>query len=81
MTLVTLTSRGQVTIPKSVRDSLLLKSGDRIEFIVTRKGEALLRPLTLSVDDVFGRLHKRGKKPFTVEEMDKGIRKKMRGES
>jgi antitoxin PrlF len=56
---------------------LLLKSGDRIEFIVTKKGEALLRPLTLSVDDVFGRLHKRGKKPFSVEEMDKGIRKKM----
>jgi AbrB family looped-hinge helix DNA binding protein len=78
MTLATLTSRGQVTIPKSVRDSLLLKSGDKVEFVITESREALIRPITMNIDDVFGRLHNRARGPVSVEKMDKGIRRKIR---
>jgi antitoxin PrlF len=77
MTLATLTSKGQVTIPKQVRDSLRLHTGDKVEFIITETREALLRPITKKVDDVFGRLHKPGRKPISIEKMNAGVRQKM----
>lgn len=76
MTTATLTTKGQVTIPKAVRDSMQLNAGDRVEFIITDGGEALLRPITKKVDDVFGKLHKTGRKPVSVEQMDAEIRRK-----
>lgn len=78
MTLATITSKGQITIPKAVRDSLKLHTGDKVEFVVTAKGEAIIRPATKKVDELFGILHKPGRKPVSVEEMDAAIRRKMR---
>ncbi|MGD8211279.1 MAG: type II toxin-antitoxin system PrlF family antitoxin [Desulfobacterales bacterium] len=78
MVLATITTKGQVTIPKSVRDSLMLTTGDKIEFVVTDKREALIRPISKKVDEVFGILHKPGRKTVSVAEMDEKIRQKMR---
>lgn len=78
MVLATITTKGQVTIPKSVRDSLMLSTGDKIEFVVTDKREALIRPISKKVDEVFGRLHKPGRKTVSVEEMDAKIRQRMK---
>jgi len=81
MSLATLTSKGQVTIPKIIRDSLRLHAGDKVEFVITEGNEALLRPITKKVDDVFGRLHKAGRKPVSVDKLDEGIRQRMRERS
>ncbi|NOY80778.1 MAG: AbrB/MazE/SpoVT family DNA-binding domain-containing protein [Kiritimatiellaeota bacterium] len=78
MTTATLTTKGQVTIPKSVRDSLHLHAGDRIEFVVRDASEAILRPITKSVDEVFGKLHAPGQFPMTVEQMDAAVAKRFR---
>lgn len=78
MTTATLTTKGQVTIPKSVRDSLHLHTGDRIEFVVRDSSEAILRPITKSVDEVFGKLHVPGQSPMTVEQMDAAVAKRFR---
>ena len=78
MALATITTKGQVTIPKSIRDSLMLSTGDKIEFVVTDKREALIRPISKKVDEVFGILHKPGRKTVSVEEMDATIRQKMK---
>jgi AbrB family looped-hinge helix DNA binding protein len=78
MVLSTITSKGQITIPKVVRDSLRLHQGDKVEFFITEGKEALLRPVTKKVDDVFGRLHKPGSKPVSIKEMDTVIRQKMK---
>jgi AbrB family looped-hinge helix DNA binding protein len=78
MTIATVTSKGQVTIPKSIRDTLRLQTGDKLEFIVTQEGDTLLRPVTKKVDDVFGRLHKPGRGPVSVEDMDAAIRRRAR---
>jgi len=75
--LATLTSKGQVTIPKEIRDSLRLHAGDKVEFVITESREALLKPVTKKVDDVFGRLHKPGRKRISIEKMDVEIRQKM----
>jgi AbrB family looped-hinge helix DNA binding protein len=78
MALATITTKGQVTIPKSVRDSLMLNTGDKIEFLVTDKREALIRPISKKVDEVFGILHNPGRKTVSVEEMDATIRQRMK---
>ena len=38
-----ITIRGQVTVPKPVREALLLSPGDAVEFQVNGNGEAVLR--------------------------------------
>jgi len=53
MALATLTSKGQVTIPKEVRTTFRLHTGDKVEFIIAETGQAILRPVTKMVDDVF----------------------------
>ena len=78
MAVATLTNKGQVTVPKAIRTSLGLHSGDKIEFFITETGEALLIPVTKKVDEVFGILHKPGRKPVSIEEMDAAIKQKMR---
>ena len=78
MALATLTNKGQITIPKAVRESLGLHSGDKLEFVIAESGKAYIRPVTKKVDDVFGRLHKPGRKPVSVGEMDEKIKQKMR---
>lgn len=78
MSTATITSKGQITIPKEIRDSLTLHTGDRIDFTLTENGEVLLRPLTRRVDDLFGRLHKPGRQPLSPAAMDNAIRKRLR---
>lgn len=39
----TLTSKGQVTIPKAVRDQLNLKPGNKVEFRLNDAGEVVVR--------------------------------------
>ena len=78
MVTATMTSKGQVTIPKQVRDSLHLRCGDRIAFIMHGQAEALLKPLTKTVDQVFGKLHTPGQPAKTVAEMNAAIARRMR---
>ena len=74
MSMAALTSKGQITIPKAVRDQLGLRQGDRVEFTVTKQRTAILVPRTLRTDDVFGILSRYGKgKKASVEDMDRGI--------
>jgi uncharacterized repeat protein (TIGR03833 family) len=47
-----------------------------IEFVVTNNREALLRPISKKVDDIFGRLHKPGRKAVSTAKMDAVIKKK-----
>jgi len=78
MALATLTTKGQVTIPKKIRESLKLHTGDKIEIIVTEKREAIIRPISKKVDDIFCKLHKPGRKTVTLEAIDDAIRNRMK---
>ncbi len=78
MALATLTTKGQVTIPKQIRESLKLHTGDKIEIIVTEKREALIRPISKKVDDIFGKLHVPERKAVSVESMNNAIKNRMK---
>ncbi|SJM89930.1 Transcriptional regulator, AbrB family [Crenothrix polyspora] len=74
----TLTSKGQVTIPKNIRDYIGLHAGDKIEFVITEKNEVMLRAITKKVDDMFGALYKPGRSPVSIEDMNAAIAQKIR---
>ena len=78
MSLATLTTKGQVTIPKNVRELLKLHTGDKIEIIVTGDREAVIRPVSKKVDDLFCKLHKPGRKAVSIEAIDEAIRSRMK---
>ncbi|MBX3589444.1 MAG: AbrB/MazE/SpoVT family DNA-binding domain-containing protein [Burkholderiaceae bacterium] len=40
----TLTSKGQVTIPKRIRDALRLEPGSAVEFAVDAQGQVVIQP-------------------------------------
>jgi AbrB family looped-hinge helix DNA binding protein len=42
--MTTLTSKGQVTIPKPIRDALQLRPGMPVEFAVNAAGEVVIHP-------------------------------------
>lgn len=70
--LATLTSKGQVTIPKQARDTLNLETGDRVEFIIDDDGRLFILPVTRSVKTLKGMLPKPAR-PVSLEEMDAAI--------
>jgi len=74
----TITRKGQVTIPKTVRMTLGIKPGDQIEFLVKENGEVIVRPISGRVDDVFGMLFRPERKPVSTEEMDAAVAKRFR---
>ncbi|MBK8452553.1 MAG: AbrB/MazE/SpoVT family DNA-binding domain-containing protein [Thiofilum sp.] len=70
----TVTQKGQVTIPKSVRDNLNLMTGDKVEFVLTERGEVVLKPFTRKAAEVAGLLSKYKKPhPVSIEEMNEAV--------
>ena len=70
-TVATLTSRGQTTIPKEIRDSLGMKSGDRMTFTLMPNGTVIMRVKNKSIMQLAGLLHKKGRKPVSVAQMSR----------
>jgi AbrB family looped-hinge helix DNA binding protein len=67
----TLTSKGQTTIPKEIRDSLGLRSGDRMTFTLMPDGTVVMRVKTKSVMDLAGHFHKKGRKAAAIERLSR----------
>ncbi|MFO7937651.1 MAG: AbrB/MazE/SpoVT family DNA-binding domain-containing protein [Kiritimatiellia bacterium] len=81
MVTATITSKGQITIPKNIRTSLHLNTGDKVAFVLQPNGETVLKPITRSVDDVFGILHKKNAPVCSVDQMNEVIKKRMGNQS
>jgi AbrB family looped-hinge helix DNA binding protein len=67
-----LTSKGQITIPKAVRDSLRLATGDRVEFVGTEQGFVIV-PVRRDLNALCGMFKGRRAKPATLEEIKSAI--------
>lgn len=62
----TLTSKGQTTIPKEIRDALSMKAGDRLTFTLMPDSTVVMRLKSKSVAELAGGLHKKSRKPVPV---------------
>ena len=76
----TLTSKGQVTIPKRIRDALQLLPGTSVEFSVNADGEVVLHPPRLregrrgARKDRFDAVRGRADVPWRTDELMKLLR-------
>ena len=71
----TMSSKGQVTIPKAIRLRMHLKAGDRLRFMVEADGSVKLAAATRDVTTLRDILP-RPKRRATVDEMQSAIRRR-----
>jgi antitoxin PrlF len=73
MAVSTITSKGQITIPKEIRDLLRLQAGHRVEFHFAGQGEVIMRPRNLDFRALKGMVRHTRKTPVSVKEMNEAI--------
>lgn len=76
MATATVTTKGQTTIPKEIRDFLQLHPGDRIDFIIESDGRVVIQPTTIRVQELKGILHREGMKSVSIEAMNEAVIKR-----
>ena len=69
-----ITSKGQVTIPKEVRERLRLRAGHKLRFVVENGDRVVITPLSKRLSELAGILPK-PRRAVTLEQMDEGIRR------
>ena len=69
----TITSKGQVTLPKEVRTHLGVGTGDRVDFRIGPDGTVTVIPQQGSADRLFGLLCRRDLTGISVEDMDTAV--------
>lgn len=76
----TLTSKGQITLPRVVRERLGVKQGDRVEFSVDGDRVSLRPAHTNMQSPVVGLLrHLRPSKPVSIDQMRAAVRRRVSG--
>jgi antitoxin PrlF len=78
MPTATLTSKGQTTIPREIREHLRLRPGDRMEFVIDENGRVVVIPISLDAADLAGILPK-PKTAVSLARMNKVIRERGAG--
>lgn len=72
MSEATMTSKGQITVPKEIRTKLRLNPGDRVRFVIEADGKVRLWPAKRDISSLRGILPK-PKRVATIEEMEEAI--------
>lgn len=69
----TVTSKGQVTIPKAIRAQAKIHEGTQIDFQIQNDGSILIIPVQRHISQLKGIVKLKKKKPVSLEEMKKAI--------
>ncbi|MFV0278450.1 MAG: AbrB/MazE/SpoVT family DNA-binding domain-containing protein [Parahaliea sp.] len=73
MSTSTVTSKGQITIPRDVRTRLNIETGDKVAFNVDDQGRVYFVPLTVSVASLKGIVPK-PERPVSIRDMKEVIK-------
>jgi antitoxin PrlF len=73
MPAATLTSKGQVTVPKEIREFLKLKQGQELDFQLAEKGQVILRARNRDVRRLKGMIKAPPGNRATIEDMHQAI--------
>ena len=80
MASATLSTKGQLTVPSSVREKLGVAAGDRIEFVEMTDGSFKIIPAVLDVRELKGIASRKGaKKHLSIDDMQKIIARRGSG--
>lgn len=71
--LATLTSKGQFTLPKEIRERLGLTAGNRLDFSIDDNGLLVARLVATTALGLARLLHRPGRKPVSVEAMNEAV--------
>ena len=72
MATVTLTSKGQLTLPRQLRDALGLTPGARLQASIDRHGRLVLVPSKYEPEELF-RHRPKGNRVMSTDDMDRAI--------
>jgi AbrB family looped-hinge helix DNA binding protein len=79
MPTATLTSKGQTTIPREVREFLKVKSGDKLEFKINAEDNSVsLTAVNLHVSGLKGTLKRTDMKPYNPAERKLALKARAR---
>lgn len=73
MAIATMTSKGQFTMPKEVREDLGLRAGDKVLFVMLPGRRATIVPRNRQIAELAGILYDPQRAPLTIEEMNDAI--------
>ena len=71
--LAMVTFKGQVTVPKAIRDQLKIESGTQLDFKLNDDDSILLRSLKRSALSIVGLLKRPGRAAVTIEQMNQAV--------
>ena len=71
--LATVTVKGQVTVPKAIRDHLKIESGTQLDFKLNDDGSISVRSLKRSALSIVGLMKRPGQAAVTVEQMHRAV--------
>ncbi len=74
MATATLTSKGQITMPQEVRQTLGLHAGDKVDFVPDDAGGFKVVALRKDVTALRGRFAGRARRPVSIEDMGEAVR-------
>ena len=73
----TISSKGQITVPKEIREHLHVEVSDKIVFIPQEDGKVVITNIQKSASSLFGMLkHRKPEKAISLEKIDAAIRKR-----
>lgn len=73
------TSKGQITLPREVREQLGVDKGDRVKFVIRDDGEVVIEPATLPLSTLRGCLKKGRQRVLSIEKMQDAIERGVLG--
>jgi antitoxin PrlF len=75
MPTATLTSKGQLTLPKRVREHLRVEAGDVVDFVIGADGDVRVMAGDVEVSQLRGLLRRPGRTAVSLDQMDAAIRR------
>ena len=74
MAIATLTSKGQTTLPREIRERLALEPGDQLHFTLLPNGTVVMRAKKRDIASLAGMLRTPGRRPVPIERMNETVR-------
>lgn len=69
----TVTSKGQITIPKEIRERAHIITGTQLDFQITADGRLVIRPLNHNINKLKGIAKKKNRHPIPLEAMKQAV--------